>query len=126
MNDIQLILEGGKTSKFSVKSYKTNKKFIDIQDYDNSTNIFMEIQHNSMNTFLNLTSLSGHILMTFDDAGMVVRRIVCQSSVDTGQFIISTQEKSVLVVSGNNFAKVIGVVRLFLIQVISDKNRLIF
>ena len=126
MNDIQLTLEGGKTSKFSVKSYKTNKKFIDIQDYDNSTNIFMEIQHNGMNTFLNLTSLSGHILMTFDDAGMVVRRIVCQSSVDTGGFIISTQEKSVLVVSGNNFAKVIGVVRLFLIQVISDKNRLIF
>lgn len=110
MNDIQLTLEGGKTSKFSVKSYKKNKKFIDIQDYDNSTNIFMEIQHNSMNTFLNLTSLSGHILMTFDDAGMVVRRIVCQSSVDTGGFIISTQEKSVLIISENNKGKLEGVV----------------
>ena len=110
MNDIQLTREGGKTNKISVKSYKTNKKFIDIEDYDNSTNIFMEIQHNSMNTFLNLTSLSGHILMTFDDAGMVVRRIVCQSSVDTGGFIISTQEKSVLIVSENNFKKVKGVV----------------
>lgn len=110
MEAIQLTIETGNTRKFAVNPYKTNKKFIDIKDYDSSTNILLEIQHKSMNTFLNLTSLNNHILITFDETGKVVLRTVCKSSDDTGEFIISTQEKKVLIITENNLESLEGVV----------------
>lgn len=114
MEKIELILEDNQKTELMANTFATDKKIIDLIDFDNTKDMFFKIDHNGMNTFLNLTSLNNHILMSFDETGKVVLRTVCKSSDDTGEFIISTQEKRILIISENNFEKLEGVVGLFI------------
>jgi len=105
MEQIQVIIGKRAQKTLEGKVITSSKKFIDLEEMDTGFCCLLKISHLGINTLINTSNLTKHVILTVDDGGKVISRLICKSSSESGVYILSIQEKNLLFLSQDIMAE---------------------
>lgn len=99
MAKIQVILEENEQRTIEGKVIVSAKKFIDLEELEVGYCSLLKLTHHGINTLVNVSSLGKHVLISLDERGNVISKLICKSAVNASEYVISIQEKNLLLLS---------------------------